>query len=54
VEGGSTSWNGQVGCNGLFTISHGTNRCNSNSFSSAILQLTNLYILVHPMEDFVP
>jgi hypothetical protein len=54
VEGGSTPRNGQANYNGLFTISHGMNCCNSNSFLSAILQLTNVYILVHPMADFVP
>jgi hypothetical protein len=32
VEGGSTSQNGHANSNGLFTISHGTNRCKSNSF----------------------
>jgi hypothetical protein len=54
VEGGSTSQNRQANYNGLFTISHGTNHCNSNSFPFAVVQRSNLYILVHPMIDFVP
>jgi hypothetical protein len=51
VEGGSMSWNGQANCNELFTISHGTNCCKSNSFPYAFHQLTTLFISVYPMSN---